>query len=205
MPALSAYFPLTEYAKLTNDSTVFVSGASGAVGLSVGQISKVLGVKKLVGSAGSAEKLTLAKEVGQFDDAINYRTEDLDKALKERFPDGIDVYWDNVGGSTLETVLKHMRNKGRIICCGAISQYNPSGEYGVKNLYLIMSKRLTVQGFIVSDWADRYPEANKKLVQWYYEGKIIPHETVLEGFENIPRAFLGLFKGDNQGKMIIKV
>jgi NADPH-dependent curcumin reductase CurA len=206
MPGLSAYFPLVDYGQITPEDTVFVSGAAGAVGLTVGQIAKNLGAKRVIGSAGTAEKIELTKSL-RYDDSINYKTEDLDKALKEKFPEGIDIYWDNVGGQTLEIVLEHMRPNGRIIMCGSISQYNTKREeaYGVKNLFNVVGKKLKIYGFLVSDWFPKFPEGVAQLVTWTREEKLVVKETVVEGFENLPKGFIGLFQGDNLGKMIIKV
>jgi len=170
------------------------------------QAIKLKGLK-VYGSAGSDEKVKLLKDLG-FDGAFNYNTTDLNKALSEVAPDGFDVYFDNVGGPTLETLLNHMKKYGRVIMCGSISNYNKEGwesAYGVRNLFNITIKSLTLQGFIITDWASEFPANTQKLVGYVKEGKLKVQETVIDGFENIPKAFVGLFSGDNQGKMLVKV
>jgi NADPH-dependent curcumin reductase CurA len=206
MPGLSALLPIEHIAQPKEGEVAFVSGAAGAVGSVAGQIFKIKGLK-VIGSAGTDEKVKLLKDLG-FDYAFNYNTTNLDKALSEAAPDGIDVYFDNVGGKTLEIALNHMRRFGRVVLCGAISNYNTAGwesHYGVRTLVNAVMKSLKLQGFIVSDWASEFPSGGKQLVTWVKEGKLKVTETVKEGFDQIPAAFVGLFSGDNQGKMVVKV
>jgi NADPH-dependent curcumin reductase CurA len=149
----------------------------------------------------------LLKDLG-FDGAFNYNTQDLSKALSEVAPEGIDIYFDNVGGPTLEVALQHMRKYGRVIMCGSISNYNKGGweaSYGVRNLFNITGKSLKLQGFIVTDRASEFASGTQRLVGWVVVGKLKVKETIVDGFENIPKAFMGLFTGDNQGKMVVKV
>jgi len=159
------------------------------------------------GSAGSDDKLALLKELG-FDDCTNYKTESpaagLDRMLAGK---KIDVYFDNVGGETLDEVFPRMSVGGTIICCGMISQYNlkPEERYGLKNSMTIVSSRLSLHGFIVSDWMSEFESATGELVDLCSQGKIRPIETIVEGYQNIPRTFLALFQGENKGKMVIKV
>jgi len=206
MPGLSALLPIEHIAQPKEGEIAFVSGAAGAVGSIAGQIFKIKGLK-VIGSAGTDDKVKLLKDLG-FDYAFNYNTTDLDKFLSEVAPEGIDVYFDNVGGKTLEIALNHMRRFGRVVMCGAISNYNTSGweqHYGVRTLSNVVFKSLKLQGFLVSDWVSEFPSGGQQLVKWVKEGKLKVTETVKEGFDQIPTAFVGLFSGANQGKMIVKV
>lgn len=206
MPGLSALLPIEKIGEPKEGETAFISGAAGAVGSVAGQILKMKGLK-VYGSAGTDEKVQLLKDLG-FDGAFNYNTSDLNKCLTESVPEGIDIFFDNVGGPTLETVLNHMKKYGRVIMCGSISNYNKGGwqsAYGVRNLFNVTGKSLKIQGFIVSDWLSEFPSGTQRLVGWVSEGKLKVKETIVEGFENLPKAFLGLFTGDNQGKMVVKV
>lgn len=206
MPGLTAYVGLLEIGQPKAGETVFVSAASGAVGSLVCEIAKLKGCK-VVGTAGSDEKVSwLLDEIG-IDHAINYKTADsLSKALKEACPDGIDVYFENVGGDHLTAALDAMNNFGRIAVCGMISQYNATKAVpGPANLTNIIAKRLRVQGFIVSDHFDSYPAFFNDMKTWMSDGEIKWKETVLEGLENAPQAFLNLFSGDNFGKMLVRL
>eukprot|EP00002_Diphylleia_rotans_P005439 TRINITY_DN1457_c0_g1_i1.p1 TRINITY_DN1457_c0_g1~~TRINITY_DN1457_c0_g1_i1.p1 ORF type:complete len:347 (-),score=66.74 TRINITY_DN1457_c0_g1_i1:505-1545(-) len=206
LTGLSAYLPLLEIGKPKAGETLFVSGAAGAVGSVVGQIAKILGLRVL-GSAGSDEKVRFLREELGFDAAYNYKTETANEFLTREAPEGVDIYFDNVGGDTLDHTLLHMRLNGRIVGCGAISQYDvaPENRYGVKNLFAIVTKRLTFQGFIVMDLIPKYPTAHAQLAQWVGEGKIKSRETLYHGIDKIPEAFLGLFQGANTGKAIILI
>jgi len=206
MPGLSALLPIEHIGAPKAGEVAFVSGAAGAVGSTAGQIFKILGLK-VYGSAGSDDKVKLLKDLG-FDGAWNYNTTNLDKVLSEAVPEGIDIYFDNVGGQTLEILLNHMKKYGRIIACGAISQYQKGGwenAYGIRNIFTVVSKSLKLQGFIVTDWAPEFAAGTAKLVGWVREGKLKVTETVREGFENLPSAFVGLLAGENQGKMVVKI
>jgi NADPH-dependent curcumin reductase CurA len=203
---LTAYFGLLECGRPQAGETVVVSAAAGSVGSIVGQIARVLGCT-VVGTCGSDEKARwLIDELG-FDHAINYRAGSLREALKAACPDGIDVYFDNVGGETLEVCLAAMKLRGRIACCGAIAQYDgPAPEHGPRGVPgLIVTKRLTLQGFIVSDFAPRYGEAVARLRQWVESGAIRVEEDIIDGLENTPGALIGLLAGENRGKRMVRV
>jgi NADPH-dependent curcumin reductase CurA len=203
---LTAYFGLLDVGKPKAGETVVVSAAAGSVGSIVGQIAKIKGCRA-VGIAGGKDKCAwLTTELG-FDAAVDYKQGDVFKALKAAAPDGIDVYFDNVGGEILEASLSQMNNYGRIACCGAISQYDgvPSavGPRGVPGLIVV--KRLTMQGFIVMDYMERRNEALRDLQSWVASGKLRVQEDVIEGLENTPKALIGLLAGENRGKRMIKV
>jgi NADPH-dependent curcumin reductase CurA len=184
---------------------VFISAAAGAVGSVAGQLAKLRGCR-VVGSAGSPEKVRMLVEELGFDAAINYKDGDLLQQLNAAAPDGIDVYFDNVGGEHLEAAIWAMRNFGRIAACGAISQYNDEKPRpGPSNLHSIIGKRLTIKGFIVSDWLNQRPEFLKEVSGYLAAGKLKMKETVVEGIENAPRAFLDLLRGENVGKMVVKL
>ena len=206
MPGLTAYVGLTDIGKPEPGQTVFVSGAAGAVGSAACQIAKAKGCR-VVGSAGSQEKVDWLQDEAGVDVAFNYRTvEDLRAALLEACPDGIDVYYDNVGGDHLEAVLWGMNDYGRIIACGSISTYNATEpQPGPSNLFQMISKRLLWKGFIVSDHLDRFPAFAEDMGSWIAEGKVVWRETVHEGIEQAPKAFLGLFSGGNMGKMLVRL
>jgi NADPH-dependent curcumin reductase CurA len=206
MPGFTAYIGLLEIGRPKQGETVFVSAASGAVGSVVGQIAKIKGCR-VVGSAGSDEKVAwLLKEAG-IDAALNYKKVDnLVAQLGRLCPNGIDVYYENVGGRHLEAALEHMNPYGRIVMCGMISQYNAIEPVpGPYNLFFAISKRLTLKGFLVFDHMQKQPQFYEDMGKWIADGKIKWKETILEGIENAPAAFIGLFKGDNFGKMIVKI
>lgn len=203
MPGLTALLSIKNIAQPKQGETVFISGAAGAVGSTAGQIFKLKGLK-VFGVAGSDEKVKFLKELG-FDEAFNYHSKEYETALKKFAPDGVNIYFDNVGGPMLETALEHMGNFGRIVSCGAISTYQQEKEgQGVRNIFYVTSKRLKMQGLIVFDWKDQFEEGTKQLMSWVKEGKLKPRETVIDGFDNIPKAFVGLFSGDNIGKMVVR-
>lgn len=206
MPGLTAYIGLTDIGKPEPGQTVFVSGAAGAVGSVACQIAKARGCR-VVGTAGSQEKVDWLRDELGVDVALNYKTvENLRTALLEACPDGIDVYFDNVGGEHLQAALWGMNERGRIIACGSISAYNaPEPPPGPKNLFRIVTKRLLFQGFIVSDHPDRSAAFAKEMGVWLAEGKVVWRETVHEGIERAPQAFLGLFTGENMGKMVVRL
>jgi NADPH-dependent curcumin reductase CurA len=203
---LTAYFGLLDVGKPKAGETVVVSAAAGSVGSIVGQIARIKGCR-VVGIAGGRDKCSwLTSELG-FDAAVDYKDGAVFKALKAAAPDGIDVYFDNVGGDILEACLAQMNNRGRIACCGAISQYDgvpsPTGPRGVPGLIVV--KRLTMQGFIVMDFMDRRNEALVDLQAWVASGKLKVQEDVIDGLENTPQALIGLLAGENRGKRMIKV
>ncbi len=201
----TAYVGLLDIGQPKEGETVFVSGAAGAVGSIVGQIAKLKGCR-VVGSAGSDEKVAWLRDELGFDAAFNYKRTDVRAALKEAAPEGIHVYFDNVGGDHLEAALAALHPFGRVAACGMISRYNDGTPVpGPSNMTLVVGKRLRIQGFIVSDHRDRFAEIAGEIGGWLREGKVRDRETVIEGIENAPAAFMGLFAGDNIGKMLVKV
>jgi NADPH-dependent curcumin reductase CurA len=203
---LTAYFGLLNIGKPQTGETVVVSAAAGSVGSIVGQIAKLKGCR-VVGIAGGADKCKwLTTDLG-FDAAVDYKAEPVFKALKAAAPNGIDVYFDNVGGDILEACLAQMNNRGRIACCGAISQYDgtpsASGPRGIPGLIVV--KRLIMQGFIVTDFNDQRGQALADLQGWVAAGKIKVQEDIIAGLENTPAALIGLLAGDNRGKRMVKV
>eukprot|EP00058_Branchiostoma_floridae_P022693 XP_002608183.1 hypothetical protein BRAFLDRAFT_90402 [Branchiostoma floridae] len=206
MPGMTAYFGLLKCLELKQQETVFVNAAAGAVGSVVGQIAKIKGCRA-VGSAGSDAKVAWLKEIG-FDAAFNYKTvSSLDAALKEAASNGIDCYFDNVGGDFTTAVLNHMNQSGRVAIVGGISTYNDKDTAG-KGPYpykVIQGKELTVRGFIVRRWLDQWPQGKDQMMQWIKEGKIKYREHVTEGFENMPKAFIGMLVGENTGKAVVKL
>lgn len=206
MPGLTAYGGLLVTGELKDGETVFVSAASGAVGSVVGQIAKVKGCT-VIGSAGSDDKVAqLTNEFG-FDHAFNYKTADPLAELRQAAPDGIDVYFENVGGIQLEAALTHMKINGRIPICGMISTYNDDGtpSPGPRNLTETIYKFITMKGFVVSAFAAQQPQFVQDMSGWIKSGKMKYHETIFEGIENAPAAFIGLFDGTNNGKMLVKL
>ena len=206
MPGLTAYAGLFDVGRLVDGETVLVSGAAGAVGATVCQIAKLRGCR-VVGVVGSAEKAEwLTTEAGA-NAAINYRTVDnLRRAIRDAAPAGVDLTFENVGGGHLEAALACSNDFARIVICGLISEYNASApSAGPSNLRDVLTKRLTMRGFIVTDHAKLYPDFHRDMTAWIKEGKIRWTETVIEGFERMPEAFLGLFEGRNMGKMVVRV
>ena len=203
---LTAYFGLLNIANPKAGETVVVSAAAGSVGSIVGQIAKIKGCRAVGIAGGKAKCDWLVKELG-FDAAVDYKSGPLFKALKEAAPKGIDVYFDNVGGDILEACLFQMNNGGRVACCGAISAYDgaapPAGPRGVPGLIVV--KRLTLKGFIVTDFFAEREKAMADLVAWVGAGKLKVEEDVIDGLENTPRALIGLLAGENRGKRMVRV
>ena len=184
---------------------IFISGAAGAVGNVAGQLAKLRGCR-VIGSAGSAEKVQFLREECGFDNALNYKAGPVLEQLNREAPDGIDVYFDNVGGETLEAALSALRMHGRIVACGGISGYNEEKPRpGPSNLFNIIAKRLTMKGFIVRDWLDRQAEFEKEVGGYFKAGKVKHKETVTKGIDNAVGAFIGLFQGQNVGKMVVEL
>ncbi|MFT7233136.1 MAG: NADPH-dependent curcumin reductase CurA [Cyclobacteriaceae bacterium] len=206
MTGLTAYLGLTEIGLPKEGETLVVSGAAGAVGTVVGQIGKLMGCK-VVGITGSDEKVTLLKSKFNFDHAINYKNElDLKEAIKSTCPKGVDIYFDNVGGEISDAVLAHINKYARLPVCGAISLYNETKvPLGPRLQPIILTKSATMRGFIISDFSEKFPSAIKQLAAWLKEDKLTFSETIVEGFDNIPQAFIDLFEGRNEGKMIVKI
>ncbi|GAB4016606.1 NADP-dependent oxidoreductase [Spirosoma koreense] len=203
---LSAYLPLLDYGQPKPGETLVVSGAAGAVGSIAGQIGKILGCR-VVGIVGSDEKAELIKQKFGFDEAVNYNDANkLKTAIASACPTGVDIYFDNVGGPVSDAVIANINPYGRIVVCGAISNYNETTPTLSPSLLpLVVYKFLRIQGFLIGDFSSRFPQAINQLQEWLQQGKITYSETILQGFENLPKAFIGLFKGLNQGKMIVEI
>ncbi|MCQ1986738.1 NADP-dependent oxidoreductase [Arthrobacter sp. zg-Y844] len=204
MTGQTAYAGLTKVAEFKEGDVVFVSGAAGAVGSLVGQIAKAMGAKKVIGSAGSAEKVQRLLDLG-FDEAFNYHDGPVKDSLKKAAgADGIDVYFDNVGGEHLEAALSVMNKFGRIAMCGAISQYNDA-PVGPRNLAIAIGKEITLRGFLVGSYNQHADEFASLMTSWLQEGLVRYDETFVDGLENSPQAFIDLMKGANKGKMIVNL
>jgi NADPH-dependent curcumin reductase CurA len=203
MPGMTAYFGLLEVGQPKPGETVVVSGAAGAVGQTVGQIARIRGCR-VVGIAGGAAKCDfVVRELG-FDACIDYKAGSVRDGLKRHCPNGVDVYFDNVGGDILDTVLTRIRPKARIVICGAISQYNNTGPVkGPSNYLSLLVNRARMEGIVVFDWADRYPEAVRDISRWMAEGRFVSREDVVEGLDAFPEALLRLFDGANFGKLVL--
>ncbi|MDB5977200.1 MAG: putative NADP-dependent oxidoreductase [Nevskia sp.] len=205
MPGITAYFGLLEVGLPKAGETVVISAASGAVGQVAGQIAKIKGCRA-IGIAGGAEKCDYAvKELG-YDACIDYKRGPIFPGLAQNCPEGVDIYFDNVGGDILDAVLARLRMKARVIICGAISQYNNTTPIvGPKNYMSLLVNRARMEGMVVFDWAPRYGEAVRQLSQWMAEGKLKSREDIVEGIETFPETLLKLFSGENFGKLVLKV
>lgn len=205
MPGMTAYFGLLKKGKPQAGETVFISGAAGIVGSTVGQIAKIKGCT-VIGSAGSDAKCDyLINECG-FDFAINYKTDDIDAKLKEYAPDGVHIFYDNVGGPILDIALANLAQGARVTICGAISQYNDMANiYGPKNYMKIVTARGQLNGIIVFDYIAEWPSAAKEVAGWIAEGKIHPKEHAIQGLENFPSALQMLYTGENFGKLVLTI
>jgi NADPH-dependent curcumin reductase CurA len=205
MPGMTAYFGLLDIGRPVEGETVVVSGAGGAVGGVVGQIAKLKGCR-VVGIAGGSEKCSYLGELG-FDAAIDYKSDDVMKALGEQCPKGIDVYFDNVGGEILDAALARLARHARVVICGAISQYNATGAMkGPSNYMSLLVNHASMTGFVFSDYLDRLPEAAKALGGWVASGELSSREDIAEGgLENFPDTLLRLFSGENTGKLLLEV
>ena len=201
----TAYHGLVGVGRPQAGETVVVSAAAGSVGMYVGQIAKALGCRA-VGIAGGPEKCAWVTDELGFDACVDYRAGNLFKDLKAACPDGVDIYFDNVGGPVLETVLFQMNEKGRVVCCGAVSQYDADAPAGPRNLPgLVVVKRLRMEGFIVMDFADQDEKAAADLTAWVRDGKLKVVDDIVDGLENAPNALIGLLAGDNRGKRMVRV
>jgi len=205
MPGMTAYFGLFDVGQPKKGETVVVSGAAGAVGQCVGQLAKIKGCR-VVGIAGGAAKCEwVVKELG-FDACIDYKAGRVRPGLKEHCPNGVDVYFDNVGGEILDDVLARLARGARIVICGAISQYNNMGNVqGPKNYMSLLVNRARMQGMVVFDYAERYPEAVKEIASYLKDGRMKSREDVLKGLDNFPEALLKLFSGENFGKLVLEI
>ncbi|MUH36872.1 NADP-dependent oxidoreductase [Zobellia amurskyensis] len=206
LTGLTAHISLDKIADLKKGETLLVSGASGAVGSTVGQIGKIKGCR-VVGIAGSDEKLTLMKDKFGFDEGINYKTtKNMNEAVAKACPNGVDVYYDNVGGEILDAAMNNINKNGRVINCGAISLYNETGpQTGPRYEGIFVKKTVLMQGFLVRDHVKEFGPATQQLLEWLNDGKLTYSETIVDGFENIPQAFLDLFEGKNKGKMVVQI
>ncbi|MFE5603268.1 NADP-dependent oxidoreductase [Streptomyces coelicoflavus] len=206
MTGLTAYAGLLRTASFKEGDSVFVSGAAGAVGSQVGQIARLKGASRVIGSAGSDEKVKLLLDEYGFDAAFNYKNGPVGEQLRAAAPDGVDVYFDNVGGDHLEAAVGSLNLNGRIAICGAISVYNNTEPApGPKNLARLIQTRGRIEGFLVGDHYDLQPQFVEEVGPWVRDGKLKYRETVVEGIENNLEAFLGVLRGDNTGKMIVKL
>lgn len=205
MPGLTAYFGLMDITKPKAGETVVVSGAAGAVGVVVGQIAKIQGCR-VIGIAGTDDKIKLLKESFGFDEAINYKTTvDIKQAIAKLCPNGVDIYFDNVGGAIADAVISNLNFNARIALCGQISLYNSTEvPVGPRLQPMLLTKSVLMQGFIVSNYQSRFPEGIHQLAQWLSAGKLKFTETILHGFHQLPVALIGLFKGENTGKMVVE-
>ncbi len=206
MTGLTALMGLQEIGKPKSGETLVVSGAAGAVGSIVGQIGKIMGCR-VIGIAGSDEKVAALKSKFGFDEAINYKTtENMQEAVAAAAPDGVDIYFDNVGGDISDAVIFNMNKYGRIAICGTISSYNDTeASKGPRLQPYILKNSMLMQGFIVSNYANKFPEGVKQLSAWLKAGKLQYSETIVNGFDQIPQAFMDLFEGKNDGKMVVKI
>lgn len=205
MTALTAYVGLLEIAAMAPGDTVFVSGAAGAVGSMVGQIARLKGAGRVIGSAGSAAKVALLTERYGFDAAFSYKDGAVADQLAAAAPEGIDVYFDNVGGDHLEAALASFRDGGRAALCGAISQYNSTEEAtGPRNMANIVTRGLTLRGFTIGGHLQHFPAFSADMAGWLASGDVVYDETVVDGLENAVEAFLGLMRGENTGKMVVR-
>jgi hypothetical protein len=204
MPGRTAYFGMKDICQPKSGETVLVSAASGAVGSVVGQLAKAWGCRAVGIAGGKAKCDYTVKELG-FDACVDYKAGDLYGQLKAACPKGVDALFENVGGEILDTALRLMNVRGRIAICGLISDYNAKEPYGVKMFRSILVNRLTVRGMIVFDWLERYPEANQALLDLVVGGKLKYRESIVEGIENAPKGLIGLLKGENFGKQLVKL
>jgi NADPH-dependent curcumin reductase CurA len=206
MPAMTAYVGLLHVAEMREGDTVFVSGAAGAVGSMAGQIARIKGARRVIGSAGSDEKVAYLTGRLGFDAAFNYKSGPVHRLLADSAPDGVDVYFDNVGGDHLEAAIGAFNQGGRAALCGAISVYNATEPPpGPRNLALLVGKRGTLKGFIVTDWADRYGDFIRDVGGWIRDGKITFEETFVDGIDHAVDAFLAMLRGENLGKMVVRL
>jgi NADPH-dependent curcumin reductase len=205
MPGMTAYFGLLDVGQPKAGDTVVVSGAAGAVGATVGQIAKIKGARA-VGIAGGAAKCRyLVDELG-FDAAVDYKAEDVRKSLRGHCPDGVNVYFDNVGGDILDMVLAQLARRARVVICGAISQYNNTTPVkGPSNYLSLLVNRARMEGMVVFDYAARFPEATRDMSAWIAAGKLKSREDIVDGLQSFPETLLKLFSGENFGKLVLKV
>lgn len=206
MIGLTAWVGLVDIAQMKEEDVVFISAAAGAVGSLAGQIAKLRGAARVIGSAGSDSKVSFLRDELGFDAAFNYKSGSIRKQLRDAAPNGLDVYFDNVGGEHLEAAIGVSNNFGRIALCGAISQYDSAQPPAApRNLTMCIGKRLTMRGFIVTDHDKRFRDFIAEVAPWIADGRLQTRETIVDGIENAPQAFLGLLRGDNTGKMLVRI
>ena len=204
MPGLTAWIGAIELGTPAPGDTVFISSAAGAVGQLAGQFAKRAGAR-VVGSAGSDDKVAYVLGRCGFDAAFNYKTHDLDDALRELCPNGIDLYFDNVGGTTLEAALRHANTFARFPVCGMISAYNETEDRGIRGLQAVLSKRIQMTGFIIYDHVHKLPAYQARVAPWFASGEMTFHEDIVQGLEHAPAALIGMFKGEAIGKRLVQV
>lgn len=205
MPGLTAYFGLMTIGHPKAGETVVVSGAAGAVGMTAGQIARIHGCR-VIGIAGSDEKTKFLTDVLKFDGAVNYKTQPVKETLKALCPNGVDIYFDNVGGTITDAVFTMINKKARIVLCGQIDLYNlDKPTMGPRHLWRLITHSAKAEGFIVSDFESRYGEGITNLVRWLKNNNLFYRENIIEGLENVPKALLGLFTGENLGKQLVKI
>jgi len=206
LTGLTAYFGLNKIAFPKADETIVISGAAGAVGMAAGQMAKIYGCR-VIGIAGTDEKCAFLKDKLNFDEAVNYKTvKNLRKAVKQAAPNGVDIYFDNVGGEISDSIMYLLNDFSRIVLCGQIALYNQNRlSLGPRLNSLLLIHRVKMQGFIVYDYQDEFPAAREQISKWLKEEKLINRETVISGFDQIIKAFLYIFQGKNTGKMIVKI
>jgi NADPH-dependent curcumin reductase CurA len=205
MPGMTAYFGIIKEGKIKSGDIVLVSAAAGAVGSLVGQIAKIKGCR-VIGIAGGNEKCKYVKNELGFDEVIDYKNDNIYSALKKYCPDGIDVYFDNVGGEILEAALAKLRMNSRVVICGAISQYNNKSKMkGPSNYLSLLVNRATMKGMVVFDYKNDYPIAIKQISEWFQQGKLKSNESIFNGINNFHEIFLKLFNGNKRGKLILKI
>lgn len=205
MPGMTAYFGIINEGKIKSGDIVLVSAAAGAVGSLVGQIAKIKGCK-VIGIAGGNEKCKYVKEQLGFDEVIDYKNDNIYSALKKYCPEGIDVYFDNVGGEILDAALAKLKMNARIVICGAISQYNnTSRTKGPSNYLSLLVNRATMSGMVVFDYKNDYPMAINQISEWFKQGKLKSNESIFQGIDNFYEVFLKLFNGNKRGKLILKI
>jgi NADPH-dependent curcumin reductase CurA len=207
MPGHTAYVGLIDIGGMKGGDAVFVSAAAGAVGSLVGQFARLLGASLVVGSAGSAQKVAMLTDALGFDAALDYSQGRVFRQLRELMPAGIDLYFDNVGGETLDAALSNMRDFGRVVLCGSIATYEAQGrpDTGTRNLFEATKRRLRLQGFIVSDHGDRFADFHSQVKEWLLLGHLVYRETVYEGLASMPEAMIGLLRGENLGKAVVRL
>lgn len=204
IPGMTAYFGLLEIGQPEEGDTVAVSAAAGAVGSLAGQIARIKGARA-VGIAGGPEKCRMLTEDYRYDAAVDYRAGSVARALREQCPDGINVFFDNVGGEVLEAALRNLARGARIVLCGAVSQYNEGALHGPRNYMNLLVKRARMEGFVVFDYAARYGEAAREIAGWIKDGQITAREHIVDGLDTFPETLLMLYRGENTGKLMLKV